>query len=83
MPLLSAGSAPIKHECLSKLVLFGGASLRRTLTEILRHYHHFERNHQGKENMLLFPAHSPSRLKNAVACEARLGGLLKFYQRAA
>src|SRR4051794_19667391 len=29
----------IKHECLSKLVLFGEASLRRTLTEFLRHYH--------------------------------------------
>src|SRR3954463_12954391 len=45
----------IKHECLSKLVPFGEASLRRTLTEFLRHYH-FERNHQGKENMLPFPA---------------------------
>ena len=45
----------IKHECLSKLVLFGEASLRRAVTEFLRHYH-FERNHQGKENMLLFPA---------------------------
>jgi hypothetical protein len=70
-----------KHECLSKLVLFGEASLRRTLTEFLRHYH-FERNHQGKENMLLFPAPSPSLPKGAVTCQARLGGLLKFYQRA-
>ncbi len=45
----------IKHECLSKLILFGEVSLRRAVTEFLRHYH-FERNHQGKENMLLFPA---------------------------
>ena len=72
----------IKHECLSKLVLFGEASLRRTLTEFLRHYH-FERNHQGKENTLLFPAPSPSPPNRAVTCQARLGGLLKFYQRAA
>ena len=50
----------IKHECLSKLVLFGEASFRRTLTEFLRHYH-FECNHQGKENMLLFPALAPHR----------------------
>ena len=28
----------IKQECLSKLVLFGEASLRRTLTEFLTHY---------------------------------------------
>src|SRR3954454_7717881 len=29
----------IKHECLSKLILFGEASLRRTVTEFLMHYH--------------------------------------------
>jgi putative transposase len=74
----------IKHECLSKLILFGEVSLRRAVTEFLRHYH-FERNHQGKENMLLFPAPgSPRSHPNpAVTCHARLGGLLKFYQRAA
>jgi putative transposase len=74
----------IKHECLSKLILFGEASLRRTLTEFLRHYH-LERNHQGKENMLLFPAPAspPSRPNRAVTCHARLGGLLNFYQHAA
>jgi len=72
----------IKHECLSKLVLFGEASLRRTLTEFLTHYH-FERNHQGKDNLLLFPAPASSRINGAVTCQARLGGLLRFYQRAA
>jgi putative transposase len=74
----------IKHECLSKLILFGEVSLRRTLTEFLRHYH-FERNHQGKEDMLLFPAPGspPSHPNNPVTCHARLGGLLNFYKRAA
>jgi transposase InsO family protein len=74
----------IKHECLSKLILFGEASLRRTVTEFLTHYHS-ERNHQGKANLLLFPALAspPSRPKCAVTCHARLGGLLKFYQRTA
>jgi putative transposase len=71
----------IKNECLSKLVLFGEASLRRAPTEFITQYH-FEGNHQGKENMMLFPAPSPSRLNGAATCQARLGGLLKFYQRA-
>ena len=39
----------------SKLILFGEGSLRRALTEFLEHYH-AERNHQGKDNLLLFPS---------------------------
>ena len=74
----------IKDECLSKLILFGEASLRRALGEFLKHYHH-ERNHQGKDNLLLFPAPAPppSRPNSALTCHERLGGLLKFYQPAA
>jgi putative transposase len=45
----------IRQECLSKLILFGEASLRRALNEYIDH-HHFERNHQGKGNLLLFPS---------------------------
>ena len=44
----------VKEECLSKLILFGEASLRRALREFEAHYH-TERNHQGKGNVLLFP----------------------------
>src|SRR6202162_3645471 len=44
----------VKQECLSKLILFGAGPLSRVLTEYSRHYHH-ERNHQGKDNRLLFP----------------------------
>ena len=47
----------VKEECLSKLILFGERSLQRGLTEFLAH-HHSERNHQGKANILLFPAKS-------------------------
>jgi transposase InsO family protein len=36
----------VKSECLSKVILFGEASLRRVLEEYVRHYHR-ERNHQG------------------------------------
>ena len=45
----------IRQECLSKLILFGEASLRRALNEYIEH-HHCERNHQGKGNLLLFPS---------------------------
>jgi len=44
----------VKEEALSKLILFGEASLRRVLSEYLVHFH-VERNHQGKDNVLLFP----------------------------
>jgi putative transposase len=44
----------IEEECLSKLILFGEASLRRALTQF-QEYYHSERNHQGKGNVLLFP----------------------------
>lgn len=74
----------IKSECLSKLILFGEASLRRAVTQFIQHYHE-ERNHQGKGNQLLFPASvSPtSQHPGRIQCHERLGGLLKFYQRAA
>ena len=61
----------VKEECLSRLILFGEVSLRRALTEFIAHYHS-ERPHQGKGNVLLFPP-----------CTQRLGGLLKYYARAA
>jgi transposase InsO family protein len=50
----------VKEECLSRLILFGEASLRHALMEYGTHYHH-ERNHQGKGNVLLFPSSSLGR----------------------
>jgi hypothetical protein len=44
-----------KEEMLSKLILFGEASLRRALAQYLDH-HHVERPHQGKGNVILFPS---------------------------
>jgi hypothetical protein len=44
-----------KEDRLTKLVLFGEASLRRALADFIDHYHG-ERNHQGKGNTLLFPS---------------------------
>jgi putative transposase len=73
-----------KEECLSKLILFGEASLRRALADFLDHYH-AERNHQGKGNTLLFPSEKTGqhRPRNRVRCRERLGGLLKYYRYAA
>jgi hypothetical protein len=50
----------VKEECLSHLILFGERSLRKALIQFQEHYHE-ERNHQGKSNVLLFPA--PARLE--------------------
>ena len=74
----------VKEECLSKLILFGEKSLRRALCEYLIHFH-TERNHQGKDNVLLFPVATKAgnRAERSVSCKERLGGLLKYYHREA
>jgi len=84
----------IKEECLDRLILFGQGSLERAIDQYVEHYHG-ERPHQGKGNMILFPSNLttdsvPARpVLNAaegdgpVSCRQRLGGLLKFYHRAA
>ena len=73
-----------KQECLSKLILTGEHPLSRALAEFSAHYHG-ERNHQGKGNQLLFPEprFEPKRRDRTVECRHRLGGLLKYYGRAA
>src|SRR5438067_289185 len=69
----------VKEECLSRLILFGEASLRHALAQYMAHFHH-ERNHQGKGNVLLFPAVSPDpEYTGPIQCRERLGGLLKYY----
>src|SRR6266403_812899 len=65
----------VKDECLSKIILFGERSLRRALSEYVAHYH-AERNHQGKDNVLLFPRNEQIRRGGLVQCRERLGGLL-------
>jgi hypothetical protein len=72
----------VKDECLSKLILFGERSLARALTEFTAHYHR-ERNHQGKDNELLFPDPSGEIRNDRITARRRLGGLLNYYGRAA
>ena len=74
----------VKTEALSKMILFGEASLRHVLSEYVEHYHR-ERNHQGTGNVILFP-NSADRIGESsgeILKRERLGGLLKFYHRKA
>jgi putative transposase len=69
-------------KCLSKVILFGERSLRRALSEYVDHYHE-ERNHQGKDNVLLFPRNRDLDRERCVQCRERLGGLLRYYHQEA
>ena len=73
----------VKEEALSRTILFDETSLRYVLNEYVEHYHQ-KRNHQGKDNVLLFP--QPSLVgepEGTMQCRERLGVLLKYYEREA
>jgi putative transposase len=72
----------VKEECLSKVILFGERSLRRALSEYDEQYH-AGRNHQGKDNVLLFPRDTSVRRTGHAQCRERLGGLLRYYHQEA
>jgi len=71
----------IKEECLDRMILFGRKALERALREYGRHYLR-ERNHQGLDNTLLEPVPLDTD-GPTVRCRERLGGLLRYYYRAA
>jgi putative transposase len=58
-----------KGECLNKLIFFGEENLRKALVEYTDHYH-MERNHQGKNNLLLFPDPRLMAHKGKIKCQA-------------
>jgi transposase InsO family protein len=72
----------IKSECLDHLILFSEPQVRRACTEYVEHYHG-ERNHQGLANQLIDNSAIAANNDGHVMCDERLGGLLKFYRRAA
>jgi hypothetical protein len=63
------------------LPLFGERHLWHVLDEYLAHFHR-ERNHQGLGNELIDGAPQDPAV-GEVACDERLGGLLRYYRRAA
>jgi putative transposase len=72
----------IKESCLERMILFGEDALRIAVREFVAHYH-YERNHQGIGNVLIFPEPSPADRTGPVRCRSRLGGMLNYYDRAA
>ena len=72
----------LKSECLGRMIFFGEASLRNAVQQFLEHYHR-ERNHQGLENQLIDPGGEVGAIAGKIECRQRLGGLLRYYHRAA
>lgn len=72
----------IKSECLDRMILFGGRHLRYVINEYVEHYH-VERNHQGIGNRLIEGSDESVENAGPVVSRARLGGMLKYYHRAA
>ena len=64
------------------MIFFGENSLRNAVTNYVTHYH-AERNHQGLENRIPEPGGEVGRIAGKIACRERLGGLLRYYHRAA
>jgi transposase InsO family protein len=71
----------IREECLDRLILLGERRLLRALDEFVVHYHG-ERNHQGLGNALITTAATAAGGTQG-RCRDRLGGLLRYYHRAA
>ena len=72
----------IKESCLERMILFGEESLRTAIHTFVVHYQ-TERNHQGLANRLIDPAPGDVGKAGAVQRRERLGGMLKYYYRAA
>jgi Integrase core domain len=73
----------VKDEALARVILFGERSLHHVLGEYVEHYH-AERPHQGKGNVIPFPApRAEGAAAGPIGCRERLGGLLKYYHRKA
>ena len=72
----------IKSECLAQIIPLGERHLRHAVREYAEHYHH-ERNHQGIGNRLIEANVDLASGEEAVVCRKRLGGVLRYYERAA
>lgn len=60
----------------------GAPMLRRALREYMEHYHR-ERNHQCLDNQLIALAPKRQPHSKRIESRVRLGGMLRFYERAA
>ncbi len=72
----------VKSECLAKIIPLGERHLCKAVKEYTEYYH-LERNHQGLDNKLIEKLIDEPNMEGAVECQERLGGVLKYYRRAA
>ena len=72
----------IKSECMNRMIFFGGRHLRYVINEYVEHYL-AERNHQGIGNRLIEGRHDGAENAGPVVSRKRVGGMLKYYHRAA
>ena len=72
----------IKEGCLDRMILIGEGALRRAVSEFVLHYH-TERNHQSLGNKIIQPEFSEFPCAGEIHCRERLGGMLRYYYRAA
>jgi transposase InsO family protein len=72
----------IKEEALNRMVMVGAPALSYVIHQYLAHYH-AERNHQGLANQLIAAESGVGRHSGPVRRRERLGGLLRYYYRAA
>ena len=72
----------IREECLDRLLIFGEAHLRHLVQGYAAH-HDRERPHQGLGSELVDPDPRVRNRSGAIRRVDRLGGLLRFYHRAA
>jgi putative transposase len=71
----------VKSECFDRIVPLGEKHLRAAVCSFMDHYHE-ERPHQGLGNERIAPK-TTSLGPGPIRCHERLGGVLKFYYRAA
>ena len=64
----------------------GGATrekmLRHAVGQYIAHYHE-ERDHQSLENRIIEAGEEVGRTEGEIVCDERLGGMLRYYRRAA
>jgi len=72
----------LKSECLERMIFFGENMIRTASGQFLERYHG-ERNHQGLNNRIIEPGDEVGGCEGFIRSRERLGGLLRYYYRAA
>ncbi len=75
------GDQVLAKHSLERIVPLSEGHFRAALRAFVQHYHE-ERPHQGLGNELIAPTTTSSGT-GPITCRARLGGVLKFYDREA